>query len=142
MRSFSETPGRLDLAIAAGVEGLAYAREAFDARVVYALHNALGELYLKKSEWDDAWKHFLSAAFMAPDDLAIALNLARVYDHQGQVRRAYARYKKVAAAQGLPPEIETEVKAALDRLRKLLPKDDPLLRDELPVGGRGRGGIR
>jgi tetratricopeptide (TPR) repeat protein len=142
LKSFGETPRRLDLAIAAGIEGLTYAREAFDARVVYTLHNALGELYLKKSEWDDAWKHFLSAAFMAPDDLGIALNLARVYDHQGQVRRAYARYKKVAAAQGLPPEIETEVKTAMERLRKLLPKDDPLLRDEAPAAGRGRGGMR
>jgi hypothetical protein len=56
------------------------------------------------------------------------------------VRRAYARYKKVAAADGLPPEVDVEVKAAMDRLRKLLPKDDPLLRDEKPASGRGRSG--
>lgn len=137
---FAEAPGRVDLAIAAGLEGLKYSREAFDARVVYQLHNQLGELYLKKDALTDAWKHFLSAAFMAPDDPAIALNLARVYDKQGQVRRAYARYKKVAAVPDAPPEVAAEVKSAMDRLRKLLPKDDPLLRDEKT--GRGGGGGR
>jgi hypothetical protein len=142
LSTFSAMPDRTDLAIGAGLEGLTHSREAFDARVVYALHNALGELYMKKSAWNDAWKHFLSAAFMAPDDLRITLNLARVYDRRGEVRRAYARYKKVAAASGLPPDIATEVKGAMDRLRKLLPKDDPLLRDETPASGRGRSGGR
>jgi hypothetical protein len=47
----------------------------------------------------------------------------------------------VAQAQGLPPEIASEVKAAMDRLRPKLPKDDPLLRDEKPAG-KGRGGGR
>ncbi len=142
LKMFEEMPNRNDLAISAGVEGLSHSREAFDARVVYALHNAIGELYMKKSAWDDAWKHFLSAAFMAPDDLAITLNLARVYDKRDETRRAYARYKKIAAAQGVPPEIESEVKTAMERLRKQLPKDDPLLRDEAPApaAGRGRGG--
>jgi tetratricopeptide (TPR) repeat protein len=137
LTTFADLPDRADLAIAAGTEGLKYSREAFDARVVYALHHELGKLYLKKGDLDDAWKHLLSAAFMAPDDLEIVLDLARVYDRQGQVRRAYARYKRVAAAEGLPPEIETEVSAAMARLRKLLPKDDPLLRDGKTTAGRG-----
>jgi hypothetical protein len=140
LTTFAELPDRIDLAIASGVEGLKYSRDSFDARQVYVTHNQLGQLYMKKSAWDYAWKHFLSAAFMAPDDLEIVLNLARVYDKQGQTRRAYARYKRVAAAPGLPPEIETEVKGAMDRLKKLLPKDDPLLREEKPPAGRGRGG--
>ena len=97
------SPDRTTLAIAAGEEGLKYSREAFDARVVYALHHRLGQLEMKGQNWDDAWKHLLSAAFMAPDDLLIMLDLARVYDKQGQVRRAYARYKRVAAAPGAPP---------------------------------------
>jgi len=136
---FDETPGRTSLAIAAGNEGLKYSREAFDARVVYSLHHALGRLYIKQSKWTDAWKHLLSAAFMAPEDLEIALDLARVYDKQDQTRRAYARYKKVSQAQGLPPEIAAEVKASMDRLRPKLPKDDPLLRDEKPAGKGGGG---
>jgi hypothetical protein len=89
---------------------------------------------------NDAWKHFLSAAFMAPDDLEIVLDLGRVYDKRGETRRAYARYKRVAAAPGLPPEIDTELKTAMERLRKLLPKDDPLLREEKPPAGKGKGG--
>jgi hypothetical protein len=40
---------RVDLAISAGKEGLKYSREAFDARVVYGLHHAIGRLSLKKS---------------------------------------------------------------------------------------------
>ena len=83
-------------------------------------------------------KHLLSAAFMAPDDLNVILDLARVYDKQGETRRAYARYKRLSVAPGAPPEIAAEIKSAMDRLRALLPKDDPLLRDE-PVTGRGRG---
>ena len=81
----------------------------------------------------------LSAAFMAPEDLEIALDLARVYDKQGETRRAYARYKRVSAG-GMPAEISTEVKRAMDRLRKLLPNDDVLLRDEKPPAGKGGGG--
>ena len=139
LETFAEASDRTALAIAAGEEGLKYSREAFDARVVYSLHHRLGQLEMKRKNWDDAWKHLLSAAFMAPDDLLIMLDLARVYDKQGQVRRAYARYKRVAAAPGAPPEIAAEIKSAMDRLRKQLPKDDPLLKDE-PATGRGRGG--
>jgi hypothetical protein len=136
---FREAPDRTALAIAAGNEGLKYSREAFDARVVYTLHHQLGQLHIKQGKWTDAWKHLLSAAFMAPEDLEIALDLARVYDKQDQTRRAYARYKKVSQASGVPPEIATEVKAAMDRLRSKLPKDDPLLRDEKPAGKGGGG---
>jgi len=136
---FGDVPGRTALAIAAGAEGLKYSRDAFDARVVYTLHHQLGKLHLKQNQVSDAWKHLLSAAFMAPDDLDIALDLARVYDKQDQTRRAYARYKKVSQAQGLPPEIASEVKGAMNRLRPKLAKDDPLLRDEKPVGKGGGG---
>jgi len=141
LETFAELPNRTALAIAAGKEGLKYSREAFDARAVYTVHHRLGQLQMKQQQWSEAWKHLLSAAFMAPDDLNITLDLARVYDKQGQTRRAYARYKRLAAAPGAPPEIATEIKAAMDRLRKQLPKDDPLLRDEpAPAGRGGRGG--
>ena len=136
---FDKLPNRTSLAILAGEEGLKHSRVAFDARVIYDLHHRIGQLEMKLSNWDEAWKHLLSAAFMAPDDLNVILDLARVYDKQGEVRRAYARYKRLAAAPGAPPEIAEEIKAAMERLRKQLPKDDPLLRDE-PVTGRGRGG--
>jgi hypothetical protein len=146
---FAETPERANLAIEVGKMGLEHSREAFDARVVYAMHNALGQLYFKKDDVTSAWRHFLSAAFMAPEDMSIVLNLARVYDKQGQVRRAYARYKRVAGSAGLPPDVSAEVKAAMDRLRPQLPKDDPLLIEDAPrppagvpprPGGRGGGG--
>ena len=140
VEKFVEQPGREALAIAVGKEALTYAREAFDARAVYALHHRLAQIYMAQQAWNDAWKHLLSAAFMAPEDMEIALDLARVYDKQGQARRAYSRYKQVGAAPGVPPEIAAEIKAALDRLRPQLPKDDPLLRGESTRGGRGGGG--
>ena len=140
VNKFDELPNRTTLAIAAGQEGLKYSREAFDGRVVYSLHHRLGQLEMKRQNWDEAWSHLLSAAFMAPDDMNVVLDLARVYDKQGEVRRAYARYKRLSVAPGAPPEIEAEIKAAMARLRQQLPKDDPLLRDETPAGrGRGRG---
>jgi hypothetical protein len=137
--TFDALPNRTALAIAAGQEGLKYSRDAFDGRVVYTLHHRLGQLEMKRQQWDEAWKHLLSAAFMAPDDPNITLDLARVYDKRGEVRRAYARYKRLASTPGAPPEIAAEIKSAMERLRKQLPKDDPLLRDEQPTG-RGRGG--
>jgi hypothetical protein len=139
LNKFDQLPNRTSLAIAAGQEGLKYSREAFDGRVVYDVHHRIGQLEMKRQNWDEAWKHLLSAAFMAPDDLNVILDLARVYDKQGEVRRAYARYKRLSVAPGAPPEIAAEIKDAMDRLRKQLPKDDPLLRDETPPG-RGRGG--
>jgi len=143
LENFDALPNRTALAIAAGKEGLKYSRDAFDARAVYSVHHRLGQLQMKQQQWNEAWKHLLSAAFMAPDDLLITLDLARVYDKQGQVRRAYARYKRVAAAPGAPPDISAEIKAAMDRLRPQLPKDDPLLRDDQPAAGKGgRGGGR
>jgi hypothetical protein len=138
-QTFAEMPDRQALAVATAQEALRHAREAFDARVVYALHNELGELHFKKDDVTSAWKHFLSAAFMAPEDMAIVLNLARVYDKQGEVRRAFARYKRVAGAAGLPAAIATEVRRAMDRLRTQLPKDDPLLIEETPAPSRGAG---
>ena len=136
---FDKLPNRITLAIAAGEEGLKHSREAFDARVIYDLHHRIGQLEMKRQNWEEAWKHLLSAAFMAPDDMNVILDLARVYDKQGEVRRAYARYKRLSVAPGAPPEIAAEIKSAMERLRAQLPKDDPLLKDE-PVTGRGRGG--
>ena len=136
---FDKMPNRTALAIAAGEEGLKHSRVAFDARVIYSLHHRIGQLEMKRQDYDEAWKHLLSAAFMAPDDMNVVLDLARVYDKQGEVRRAYARYKRLSVAPGAPPEIAAEIKSAMERLRKQLPKDDPLLKDE-PVTGRGRGG--
>jgi hypothetical protein len=128
--TFRKIPRREDLAVAAGLEGLQHSREAFDPRVVYALHNALGEVYVQKGNINEAWKHFLSAAFMAPDDVGIALNLARVYEQQGELRRAYARYKKASSMADVPPGVTAEIKAAMNRLRSQLAPDDPLLRGE------------
>lgn len=139
LEMFDAMPNRTALAIAAGRQGLTYARDAFDSRVVTTLHQRLGQLEMKRQQWDEAWKHLLSAAFGAPDDPNIMLDLARVYDKRGEVRRAYARYKRLSVTPGAPPEIAAEIASAMERLRKLLPKDDPLLRDD-PAAGRGRGG--
>ncbi len=126
---FTTVPDRAELAIAAAKEGLKHSREAVDVTRVYGLHNALGEQYVKKGDLTQAWKHFLASAFMMPDDIMTSLNLARVYDRQGRTRRAYARYKRVAAAEHLGDVIDGEVKAAMERLRSELPKDDLLLSD-------------
>lgn len=127
---FRTLPDRAALTMATANEGLAHAREAFDPRAVYALHNALGELFMKEGDLTNAWKHFLSVAFMMPDDIMVNLNLARVYDRQGRARRAYSRYKRVAAAPNLGPLIDEEVSAALERLGHQLSADDVLLMDE------------
>jgi tetratricopeptide (TPR) repeat protein len=124
---FKTLPGRDDLVVSAAKLGLTYSRGAITVQSVYRLHNTLGEQYLRQGDLDQAWKHFLSSAFMTPDDLTASLNLARVYDKQGRTRRAYSRYRRVLAAPDVPEAMKSEAVAAMARLRKDLPSDDPLL---------------
>jgi hypothetical protein len=121
--TFSTLPGRTALAIEATQAGLQHAREAFDPRIVPALHRLAGEQYLQQGELTPAWKHLLSAAFMMPEDPRINLDLARVYDRQGRALRAYSRYKRAAAGGSRGAEADTEIMLAMDRLRKQLPND-------------------
>jgi len=101
VRTFASMPGREKLVRRAGDVALKYARNAVTVQDTYRLHNLLGEVLMEQGELTEAWKHFLSAAFVPLDDsvdrqhnLTVNLNLARVYEKQGRQVRAYARYKK------------------------------------------------
>jgi hypothetical protein len=104
VRIFAAMPGRSSLVQRAGSLALQHSRSALTAQDTYRLHNILGEALLKEGALTEAWKHFLSAAFMPLDNstdllhnLSVNLNLARVYDRQDRTVRAYSRYRKALA---------------------------------------------
>jgi tetratricopeptide (TPR) repeat protein len=104
VRAFAAMPGRSALVQRAGAMALKSSRAAVTVQDTYRLHNLIGESLLAAGNLEEAWKHFLSAAFMPLDNqsdllhnLAVNLNLARVYDRQDRYARAYSRYKKALA---------------------------------------------
>ncbi|MEJ1962750.1 MAG: hypothetical protein WDO56_14875 [Gammaproteobacteria bacterium] len=101
VRTFVPMPGKTGLVERAGALALKYSRSAATVQDTYRLHNLIGEAFLKDGELTEAWKHFLSAAFMPLDNesdlvhnLSVNLNLARVYDRQQRFARAYSRYRR------------------------------------------------
>ncbi len=92
-------PGREQAVVLGGKLALQYSREAITVQDTYRLHNIIGEAYMAQDQVTEAWKHFLSAAFMPLDDrtdlphnIAVNVNLARAYDRMGRNTRAYSRY--------------------------------------------------
>jgi len=101
VRMFATMPGKTRLVQRAGMLALQFSRDAVTVQDTYRLHNIIGEAFLKDDELTPAWKHFLAAAFMPLDNatdlrhnLAVNLNLARVYEKQQRFARAYSRYRK------------------------------------------------
>lgn len=137
---FAGLPGKSNLTIQAALLALKYARGATTVQHAYRLHRILGEQYLDQDNLDSAWSHLMSAAFVPlnrtdPDRALqayrIALNLARIYDRQGRTARAYSRFKAALAVAGAPMTVpeKTEITAAMERLRKLIPAEDLALLD-------------
>lgn len=129
-------PGRAALAIRAAQLALKYSRQAITVQDVYRLHRILGEQYLEENDLQLAWTHLLSAAFVPIDRdpehaFRVALNLARVYEKQGRLTRAYSRYKAALAVPGAPitKDVKTEITAAMERLKTRIPADDLKLLD-------------
>jgi tetratricopeptide (TPR) repeat protein len=123
-------PGDTALAIKAGLLGLSYSRDAITTQDVYRMHRVLGEQYLDEGDLQNAWTHFMSAAFVPidkdPDHTYLAyLGLARVYDRENRYERAYSRYKAALAVDGasVTPAVKKEVTAALERLKAKIPPD-------------------
>ena len=75
--------GETEIGIAAGQLGVKSARKDRYPEANYKLHGRLGELLLP-SDKREAWRHLLSAAFGLPEDGMINLNLARVYEANGE----------------------------------------------------------
>lgn len=136
VKRINDLPARSVAAQRAGNLALQYSREAITVQDTYRLHNLVGEAYFKDAKFAQAWKHFLSAAFMPLADgqhnLAVQVNLARTYDRMGRVTRAYSRYLKCREL--LAPRLEqggremqflfVDVEAAIVRLKAQIPADE------------------
>lgn len=132
-------PPRPDLVVGVGRLALEAARTDKNPGNLYLIHHEIGKQLLAQDNVDGAWTSFLSAAFGLPDNASVNLDLARTYDKQGRVRRAYSRYQRAAqlaqqqrkiGAETLTKDELSELNAALVRLRKGLKADDPLLTGE------------
>lgn len=91
-------PERTDIVIAVGELGLDVASKDSDPLSIYRIHEALGQQRLAEDDIKGAWKNLMSAAFGMPTNARVNLNLGRVYERQGRLRRAYSRYKRALAA--------------------------------------------
>jgi hypothetical protein len=153
VRAFRGMPDRASLVVQSGLFALQYSRDAITVQDIYRLHNIVGEAYLQQDKLNDAWRHFLSAAFMPLDnqtDLAhnveVNLNLARCYDRMGRTTRAYSRYmhtqgliellkEQLAGVDdnaALPPELRQKMnvlKAAMDEVPTAIER----LKQEIPA---------
>lgn len=112
--------GRPDCALIAGELGLSDAREDRYPEAVYELQSRLGWIRLRLGDVEAAWRALLAAAFGLPEDGAVNLGLASVYEKQGRWTRAFSRYLMAA----LVPESGADAIAGLERVAPRLP--DPL----------------
>lgn len=157
VQRFRQMPDRSALVVRAGKLALEHSRDAVTVQDTYRMHNVIGEAYLAQDEVIEAWKHFLSAAFMPLDqrtdflhNVAVNLNLGRVYERMGRPMRAYSRYFRAQEMLGpaleqiaempedaeLPPGANridgfgAEIAAALKRLKAEIPADEIALLEE------------
>ena len=106
-----------DYLIYAGELGLEAGRDDRYPEAVHQIHGKLGEVHLARGDDERAWKHLLSAAFGAPEDGMVNLNLGRLYERQERWRRAFSRYVQAAiVAESGPQAIE-----GLQRVQPMMP---------------------
>jgi tetratricopeptide (TPR) repeat protein len=125
------------LALAAGELGIASAREDRYPDAVHRVHAALGAIRLQDGDRRAAWKHLLSAAFGLPEDGPLNLDLARCYEQEGRLTRAYSRYLQAL----LSPESGLEAIDGLERVQPKLPDAESFSVDvvERLIEGRVEG---
>lgn len=109
--------GRPDCALLAGEYGVEHGRTDRYPEAVYALHERLGQIRLRQGDLDAAWEHLLSAAFGLPEDGAVNLGLATVYERQQRWTRAFSRYLQAV----LSPETAAPAMEGMERTWPHLP---------------------
>lgn len=145
VRAFRAMPGRDALVVQAGLFALQYSRQAVTVQDTYRLHNIIGEAYMKQDKVKEAWKHFLSAAFMPLDNntdlihnIAVNYNLACAYDRMGRATRAYSRFVRtqemlaplMEQVAGIPAD--AELSPADRETVEFLKKADATVKEALP----------
>lgn len=117
-----------DLIIAVGEEAMQYITTSDQPRLRQQVQMLVGDRYIARNDAEEAWRHFINAAFNGDPDLeAFAkYDLGRALEALGRDARAYVNYAK-AIEVGLPAEQHQKANEALDRLRLRIDPDDPAL---------------
>jgi len=111
----------------AGEEGIRFGRKDRDSNAVHKIHARLGARLLESGERREAWRHLLSAAFGMKDDGPVNLNLAKFYEKDGKLARAFARYVYAL----IKPETGAEAIKGLERVQKRMSPGESLSIDVL-----------
>ncbi len=129
--------GRDEAMVWAGEEGIRFGRKDRDSNAVHKIHAILGERLLESGERREAWRHLLSAAFGMKDDGRVNLNLAKFYEKDGKLARAFARYVYAL----IKPETGPEAIEGLERVQKKMSPGEALSIDviEKLVAGKVPG---
>lgn len=133
MKKLAEA-GYPDHVVKAGEIGIESGRKDRYPDAVHKIHGKMGEVLLESRQYKEAWRHLLSAAFGLPEDGMINLNLARFYEHQGRLRRAYSRYVQAV----IKPESGPQAMEGLERLQAKMPGGERYSVDlvERLIGGK------
>ncbi len=120
--------------VTAGDIGIESGRKDRYPDAVHKIHGKMGEVLLESRQHKRAWRHLLSAAFGLPEDGMINLNLARFYERQGRLRRAYSRYVQAV----IQPESGPQALEGLERLQAKMPGGERYSVDlvERLIGGK------
>ena len=111
----------------AGEEGIRFGRKDRDSNAVHKIHARLGARLLESGQRREAWRHLLSAAFGMKDDGPVNLNLAKFYEKDGKLARAFARYVYAL----IKPETGPEAIKGLERVQKAMSPGESLSIDVL-----------
>jgi len=120
--------------VTAGEIGIASGRKDRYPDAVHKIHAKIGEVLLEAGQDREAWRHLLSAAFGLPEDGMVNLALARFYEKQGRLRRAYSRYVQAV----IKPESGPQAMEGLERLQAKMPGGERYSVDlvERLIGGK------
>lgn len=113
--------GRMDEVLSAGELAVESGRKDRYPNAVHRVHGRMGRERLARDEGDQAWRHLLSASFGLPEDGPINLDLGRLYESQGRLRRAFSRYLQAV----LSPESGPDALESMTRVQLLLDTDEP-----------------
>lgn len=123
--------GRPDCALIAGELGLAHGRTDRYPEAVFRLQARLGQIQLRQGDLREAWRRLLAAAFGLPEDGAVNLGLATIYEREERWARAFSRYlmavlspdggaEAIAGLERVGPRLEDPTAFSVDAIERLI----------------------
>lgn len=125
-----------DLIITLGEKALEFTARSDQPRFKQQVRSIVGDRYMALENPQQAYKHFLSAAFQGDPELDSLSHYdrGRALEALGRDARAYANYDKALNLGGLPQEQTESASDALERLRPRIDTDSGLFDSDTQGG--------